>query len=148
MLYNLTGILSSEEKVEKLTVPYEHETVSNGLDSYKILEKSDLTLTLANKAKGEAEAEGEISLVCEIPCDRCLKPVKMEEMPFIEGFSLDTDALINNEIIVNWPMKVLCKPDCRGICKVCGKNLNEGDCGCDTFVPDPRMAVIKDIFNA
>ena len=50
MLYNLTGILSSEEKVEKLTVPYEHETVSNGLDSYKILEKSDLTLTLANKA--------------------------------------------------------------------------------------------------
>ena len=31
MLYNLTGILSSEEKVEKLTVPYEHETVSNGL---------------------------------------------------------------------------------------------------------------------
>ena len=169
MLYNLTGILSSEEKVEKLTVPYEHETVSNGLDSYKILEKSDLTLTLANKAKGEAEAEGEISLVCEIPCDRSLKPVKvsfslkiseylkesdfedpekMEEMPFIEGFSLDTDALINNEIIVNWPMKVLCKPDCRGICKVCGKNLNEGDCGCDTFVPDPRMAVIKDIFNA
>ena len=77
MLYNLTGILSSEEKVEKLTVPYEHETVSNGLDSYKILEKSDLTLTLANKAKGEAEAEGEISLVCEIPCDRCLKPVKV-----------------------------------------------------------------------
>ena len=45
MLYNLTGILSSEEKVEKLTVPYEHETVSNGLDSYKILDKSDLTLT-------------------------------------------------------------------------------------------------------
>ena len=53
MLYNLTGILSSEEKVEKLTVPYEHETVSNGLDSYKILEKSDLTLTLANKAKAK-----------------------------------------------------------------------------------------------
>ena len=77
MLYNLTGILSSEEKVEKLTVPYEHETVSNGLDSYKILEKSDLTLTLANKAKGEVEAEGEISLACEIPCDRCLKPVKI-----------------------------------------------------------------------
>ena len=47
MLYNLTGILSSEEKVEKLTVPYDNETVSNGLDSYKILEKSDLALTLA-----------------------------------------------------------------------------------------------------
>jgi len=31
---------------------------------------------------------------------------------------------------------------------VCGKNLNEGDCGCDQFVPDPRMAAIKDIYDA
>ena len=91
MLYNLTGILSSEEKVEKLTVPYEHETVSNGLDSYKILEKSDLTLTLANKAKGEAEAEGEISLVCEIPCDRCLKPVKVSFSLKISEYLKESD---------------------------------------------------------
>ena len=46
------------------------------------------------------------------------------------------------------PVKVLCRPDCKEICKKCGHNLNDGDCGCDTFVPDPRMAAIKDIFNA
>jgi uncharacterized protein len=66
----------------------------------------------------------------------------------MEGYHLNVDELINNEILLNWPLKILCKEDCKGICKVCGKNLNDGDCGCDDFVPDPRMAAIKDIFNA
>ena len=66
----------------------------------------------------------------------------------MEGYHLDIDGLINNEILLNWPMKVLCNESCKGICKVCGKNLNEGDCGCDDLFPDPRMAAIKDIFNA
>ena len=58
------------------------------------------------------------------------------------------DAFMESEISFNMPTKILCKPDCKGICKVCGKNLNEGDCGCDQFVPDPRMAAIKDIYDA
>ena len=44
-------------------------------------------------------------------------------------------------------MKFLCRPDCKGLCSVCGKDLNEGACGCDTFVPDPRLAAIRDILN-
>ena len=44
-------------------------------------------------------------------------------------------------------MKVLCKDNCKGICSRCGANLNKGDCGCDTWVPDPRMAAIQDIFK-
>ena len=66
----------------------------------------------------------------------------------MSGYELDVDTLINNEILINMPVKVLCKEECKGICPVCGGNLNEKECGCDTFVPDPRMAAIKDIFNA
>ena len=65
----------------------------------------------------------------------------------MEGYSIDTDALLRNEISLNWPVKILCREDCKGLCPVCGRNLNEGDCGCDTFVPDPRMAALKDIFE-
>ena len=36
----------------------------------------------------------------------------------------------------------------EGLCIKCGKNLNEGSCNCDTFVPDPRMTRILDIYNA
>ena len=66
----------------------------------------------------------------------------------MEGSCLDTEAFVHNEILVSWPGKILCREDCRGICPVCGRDLNKGDCGCDTFVPDPRMAVIQDIFHA
>ena len=169
MLYNLTDIFSSEGKVENLTTTYEEKVVVMQSEEFPVCECSDLTLTLTNRAKGEVLLQGEISLVCEIPCGRCLKPVKVplnlkweedlkesmigtpeaaDEMSFVTGYELDTDALVGNEILINWPMKVLCRDDCKGICSVCGKNLNEGECGCDTFVPDPRMAVLKDIFNA
>ncbi|MCD7806908.1 MAG: DUF177 domain-containing protein [Lachnospiraceae bacterium] len=103
-------------------------------------------------------------------CDRCLKPVA-ERVDFeidrtvyapgfvpqdedgdnaevMDGYQLNADRLIFNEVLINWPEKVLCKADCKGLCRVCGRDLNLGDCGCDDFVPDPRMAVIKDIMNA
>ena len=168
MLYNLTDIFSKEDKAITIDVPFEQDTISNGHETYAILEKTDLHLTLTNVAKGEVQIEGECRIVCEIPCARCLKSVNVpmelsvkeyvkeceignpeatEEMPYMDGYQLDIDALLGNEIMINWPMKVLCKEDCKGICKVCGKDLNEGDCGCDSFVPDPRMVVLKDIFN-
>ena len=62
----------------------------------------------------------------------------------MEGYSIDTELLLHDEITVNWPVKILCREDCKGLCPVCGHDLNEGDCGCDTFVPDPRMAAIFD----
>ena len=66
----------------------------------------------------------------------------------MNGYEMDAETLIDNEMIMSLPMKVLCKETCKGLCPVCGKNLNDGECGCDTFVPDPRMAAISDIFNA
>lgn len=168
MLYNLTNLFASEQKEEAVTIPYDTDVVSNGYESYPILEKSDVQLTMQNQTKGEVVIHGMCKVTIEVPCARCLKPVSLEmdlqieeyvkesdmtdpenadEHPYMDGYQLDVDALVGNEIMINWPVKVLCKEDCKGICKVCGKDLNEGECGCDTFVPDPRMAVLKDIFN-
>ena len=104
-----------------------------------------------------------------IPCGRCLEEVptpihfeidkeltitdegivdeEMEETDYLIGFELDVDKLVYAEILVNWPMRVLCKDDCKGICKVCGMNLNKGTCDCESSALDPRMAAIQDIFN-
>ena len=60
---------------------------------------------------------------------------------------LDVDKMLYLEIMLNIPGKVLCREDCKGICTVCGCNLNDGECGCDRFVPDPRMSAINDIFE-
>lgn len=70
-----------------------------------------------------------------------------EETNYIDEFELDTDRLIEEELLLMMPSKVLCKDDCKGLCPVCGINLNKESCNCDTVVLDPRMAKIRDIFN-
>lgn len=170
MLINLTDVFTSEGKVKKVSLPYENESFSYGGSVYSIAKQSEIDLTFTNIGTGSLLVEGVFSLTLMMPCDRCLQNVEVpltvefshkvispekekdtveeEEQSFMSGYELDVDVLINNEILINMPVKVLCGDDCKGICPVCGKNRNEGDCGCDTFVPDPRMAAIKDIFNA
>ncbi|MBQ6886124.1 MAG: DUF177 domain-containing protein [Lachnospiraceae bacterium] len=171
MLINLTDVLTSEGKTEEQQVVIEMTSFSNGLEEYMIVEKSPLDLKISNMSKGKARVEGKAKIVLKMNCDRCLKEVdevlnldifrevfapdeiaestdEKGDQTFMEGYQLNVEDLINDEILLSLPMKVLCKEDCKGICRQCGKDLNEGECGCDTFVPDPRMAVIKDIFNA
>ena len=73
--------------------------------------------------------------------------MRWRQPDYLIGFELDVDKLVYAEILVNWPMRVLCKDDCKGICKVCGMNLNKGACSCQRTELDPRMAAIQDIFN-
>lgn len=176
MLMNLTDVFSSEGKVKKLNLPYEHDSFSYMGNQYPVSGKPEISITLTNVGSGNVLVEGNLEVTLIIPCDRCLQSVNVplsvafthqvvspekedaaseeasgylkEEQNFVSGYELDTDALINNEILIHMPMKILCREDCKGICPVCGQNRNAGECGCDTFVPDPRMAAIKDIFNA
>ena len=73
--------------------------------------------------------------------------IEVDEQDFMDGTMLDVDKLVYPEVLINLPAKILCKPDCLGLCPVCGANLNQGECGCDRSSPDPRMSVIQDIFN-
>ena len=42
-------------------------------------------------------------------------------------------------------LKFLCSEDCKGLCPVCGTNLNKGECNCDTAVCDPRFAILRNL---
>ena len=106
------------------------------------------------------ELKAKVSL--RIPCDRCLKevivPISVEflkEMDFKKteeqrikdlddtsyfiGYDLDVDELIYEELLIGFPMKVLCKKDCKGICNICGTDLNQGECGCNRTELDPKQ---------
>ncbi len=78
-------------------------------------------------------AQGRMALTC----GRCLK---LFEEPYTGEFDLDyavgdqlfldiTDD-VRQEILLSYPVKLLCRPGCLGLCIHCGANLNEGDCGC------------------
>ena len=65
----------------------------------------------------------------------------------VPDMKLDLDELVYSEVVVSVPMKHLCKEDCKGICEKCGKNLNEGECGCPKREIDPRLSVLADLLK-
>ncbi len=109
--------------------------------------------------EGSMDAEG--SLVCS----RCLVPVPWKvndrytvelrnppdsdhedvelngadlDVVFIVNDQLDIDHLAAEQVMLNLPMRILCQPDCSGLCPQCGANKNqEGSCQCEPEV-DPR----------
>lgn len=58
---------------------------------------------------------------------------------------LDVSAFLWEEFSLALPVKPLCSPNCRGVCPVCGKNLNEGPCGCCSNEGDPRLASLRNL---
>ncbi len=43
------------------------------------------------------------------------------------------------------PMKPLCREDCAGLCRECGRNLNRGPCGCPVRTVDPRWSKLMNL---
>lgn len=123
--------------------------------------KADLELT------GTAEAilaKGTVAATVQLNCSRCLEPFRLElKAPFEEiyyhtgkgeedwiffaGPVIDLEPEIIKAILLEIPMKALCRENCRGLCPQCGKNLNASLCGCGRENPDPRLAALKDFFH-
>jgi uncharacterized protein len=59
------------------------------------------------------------------------------------GKSIDLAPAVREQILLALPGYPVCGEDCKGLCSVCGTNLNERDCGCDRHVPDPRWAALQ-----
>jgi uncharacterized protein len=59
------------------------------------------------------------------------------------GKVIDLDPVVREQLLLALPSYPVCREDCKGLCPVCGVNLNERDCGCDRRVPDPRWAALE-----
>ena len=53
-------------------------------------------------------------------------------LDFIDDNFLDSDQIIKEQLILNLPMKTLCDDDCKGLCPICGCNLNMARCSCQS----------------
>lgn len=54
----------------------------------------------------------------------------------------DTDPILIEQLQLNIPMKPLCRPDCRGLCSVCGVDHNQQECSCSEQEIDPRWQAL------
>lgn len=71
-----------------------------------------------------------------------------DEYVLIEGNILDVDEALSEELVLGFPSRLLCEEDCPGLCPKCGKPRREGDCGCPEREPDPRLAILKTLFDS
>jgi uncharacterized protein len=65
------------------------------------------------------------------------------DVAFYDGAAMRFAMLpfVEAEIALAFPIRALCREDCAGLCGRCGRNLNEGACGCrEEAAPDPRLA--------
>lgn len=84
---------------------------------------------------------------CVVICDRCGMELRKtiiisstetfskdlsddEDYYPLRGNIVELDDVIRNIIATNFPSSVLCREDCKGLCMVCGNNLNLTECGC------------------
>lgn len=136
--------------------PQEKKTVSVTLDAdtvhaYGIAcqELPHAEGVLENRA-GVLMLQYAVKCVPECTCDRCLSPVSLQieetfshvivtetvsdendaEYLLAPDAMLDMAETVMEDLRLSLPTRILCRPDCRGLCPLCGKNLNEGDCGC------------------
>lgn len=144
-------------------------------EDYRVATPVDLSMDV-ERAGGDAyRVTGRAGTRLELQCSRCLDtfevPVdanfELRYVPaehnagegereiaeddlttaFYREGSLDVIEMLREQFQLALPMKPLCAEACRGLCPVCGANLNRTDCGCTPKWEDPRLAPLKGLLS-
>ena len=102
----------------------------------------DFELTLVPADEYEDEPHGDKDGKNGKPAS--FDPGEAEEDVY-SGKEIDLDPILREQLLLALPGYPVCKDDCKGLCPVCGANLNDRECGCDRHVPDPRWAGLKNV---
>ncbi|MDW7673599.1 MAG: DUF177 domain-containing protein, partial [Bacillota bacterium] len=63
------------------------------------------------------------------------------------GNDIPLDIVVEQNIMLNLPLRVVCDEACKGFCPKCGTELNQRKCDCTIDNSDPRLAVLKELFK-
>jgi uncharacterized protein len=64
---------------------------------------------------------------------------------YYQGEEINLQNEIQEQVIMAFPLRALCKPDCKGLCSECGSDLNEGDCSCKKTFSGSRFEALKNL---
>jgi uncharacterized protein len=166
----------------KIRTPHERFERVYPPDAFAAGSGSDADFTIASpvklafeifKDKSAFRLVGRTETTLEVPCSRCLEPMRVpvdtsfdlryqphsaaagkpdqeiEEddltTAFYENDEIDLEQLMREQFLLALPMKPLCGEGCKGLCTICGTNLNRGTCDCKREWEDPRLAALKQL---
>lgn len=145
---------------------YNFEIVSDGDESLfegrniDFLDKVTIEGTYQPQ-KDQVNVKATIFFSIKAECDKCLKATKRDyKIPIEETFNkdsqdpeqysyvdhkVDLEKMVKEKILLNLEEKILCKDNCKGICPVCGSDLNQVQCACQTTDEKNPFAILKSI---
>ena len=167
---DLNKIRTAQERFEQVYTPGQLPAE----EDFRVAAPVSLTFDIF-KDKQQFRLVGRVETTLELPCSRCLEPFtlpveqtfdlryqphavnagegerEIEEddltTAFYEDDEIDLGQLMREQFFLALPMKPLCADDCKGLCPMCGTNLNRGACGCKRGWDDPRMAALRELKN-
>ena len=111
---------------------------------------------------GILKLDGQLKTSYKTACYRCLKEIEgLIDIKISESFVnrkqdadeldayiyesriVDLEKAMEDNIILNLPMKQLCIKECKGLCQMCGTNLNEASCNCKKDTVNPQMKELE-----
>ncbi|NMM65655.1 DUF177 domain-containing protein [Clostridium sp. P21] len=165
MKLDVSDLLKKEKADKELHLEIQEASFYDGNETIKFLQPIKFNGTLS-KIGDMLTLNGTISTLLELTCSRCLEKFNYavdmtieeqftnndeanrdDDIIFINSDTIDITEIIENNIIVELPIKRLCREDCKGLCHKCGVNLNSATCQCDNDDIDPRLAKLKDMFS-
>jgi uncharacterized protein len=166
LLLNLNKFRTAQDRFEQV---YRADQFAVDED-YRVVEPVSLAFDIF-KDKQAFRLTGRVKTTLELKCSRCLEPFtvpvdqefdlryqphtvnagegerEIEEddltTAFYENDEIDLGAMMHEQFVLSLPMKPLCSEGCKGLCPVCGANLNTTTCDCKPVWEDPRLAVLK-----
>lgn len=164
MMINISDLIGKKTTKKDIDVVLDSKSFSDDYETYQILEPIRVEATLV-KTEDIIYLTGFINGEIQLVCSRCLENFsyklqlelhekltnnpenKDDELIFIDNDKLDLTEIVENNIIMSLPIQRLCKEDCKGLCQICGTNLNNDNCNCEDPDIDPRLAKLKDLFS-
>jgi len=157
------GFIVHEEVGYKHEFPFEFEKVQISDDL--VLRTFEGIVAIGRTPQGLI-VQGDFSAETALECARCLtdfdhelnwdftelyafnkKSVSESEMLLSEDQHIDLQPLIREYALLEIPINPICKPDCRGLCSVCGQNLDEADCGHKDLTGESPFSGLKDLLD-
>ena len=164
MFLDLKRIFATENSVLEVNHSLDMSDV-DFMGNYPLKDPIKITGSVSNKAS-VVSLNLNIEYTFAAPCDRCgvfaqhnhtviidkllataIERQESDTIITVPDMKLDVDEFVYSEVILDLPSKHLCNEDCKGICFKCGKNLNEGECGCNTREVDPRLAKLMELLD-
>ncbi|GAB4495271.1 MAG: hypothetical protein OHK0052_02360 [Anaerolineales bacterium] len=124
------------------------------------------TITVTRTGQGLL-FQTQMGATTEVACTRCLENFSLRlESRFDELFAFSANAVAETDLIVpesgridfapllreylllEVPIQPVCRPTCKGLCPVCGGNLNQTVCQHEEDFTDPRFAILKQLLNS